>query len=562
MQTLPRTVLAVLPLLLGGGCQGLIGELPPVAQQAPDRRPEDPAAPLLPVESLPAFSPAPLRARQLLRWQYEESVRVLLGDAAAAAVVLPADVPLNGFAAVGASQLAPTPVAVRAWELSAHAAAEAAFAGGLPPGLVPCSPAAADDAACLGAFARSFGRRAFRRPVTDEEVSTWTAVGRAAAQAYGRFDRGVQFVVAGMLQSPAFLYLAEVGEPDGDAGRLRLTRYELAARLSYFLAGIPPPEGLMAAAEAGALDTADGLRAEARRLLALPSAARARAAFFDEWLELGRLDGLSKDPGTYPLYSPALASAMRQETQAFLGDLVARGADFRDFLDAPDTFVNADLARLYGIADVPASGFQKRTYPASTLRGGVLGHAALMAGLAHPRLTSPTRRGRFVRERLLCQPVGAAPPGVNAGMFSAASEAGHVTLRERLAVHLEEPSCAGCHVLMDGIGLGLENYDAVGAFRPDDEGLPIDAVSTLDSLGTFAGSRQLGTLLRNHPRTLDCLVRNLFRVAVGRVETDGEARPLRAALDRFAASGHRLDEVLVELAASDAFRFATKEETP
>jgi hypothetical protein len=561
MQNLPRTVLAVLPLMLGG-CQGLVGELPPSPPPVTGR-PGDPAAPLPPAESLPDFRPAPLRARQLLRWQYEESVRALLGEAAAAAVSLPADVPLNGFAAVGASQLAPTPVAVRAWELSAHAAAEAAFSGGLPPGLVPCSPASADDAACLGSFVRSFGRKAFRRPVTEDEVATWTAVGGAAAQAYGRFDRGAQFVVAGMLQSPAFLYLAEVGEPDGEgAGRLRLSRYELAARLSYSLAGIPPPEALMAAAEEGALDSADGLRAEARRLLSLPSAARARAAFFDEWLELGRLDGLAKDPETYPLYSPALAAAMRQETQAFLGDLVARGADFRDFLDAPDTFVNADLARLYGIADVPSSGFQPRTYPASTLRGGVLGHAALMSGLAHPRLTSPTRRGRFVRERLLCQPIGAAPPGVNAGMFSAASEAGHVTLRERLSVHLQEPSCAGCHVLMDGIGLGLENYDAVGAFRVEDEGLPIDAVSSLDSLGTFEGSRQLGTLLRNHPRTLDCLTRNLFRVAVGRLETAGEARPLRAALDRFAASGHRLDELLVELAASDAFRFATTEEIP
>jgi len=504
-----------------------------------------------------------LRARVLLRGQVLRSVEDLLGPAVAAAMELPEDVPLNGFAAIGASQLSPGPAAVTAWELSAQAAAEAAFAGGVPGGLVPCTPSAPDDAACLGQFVRGFGRRVFRRPVTDAEVATWVAVGQQAGQAYGRFDRAAQYVVAGMLQSPAFLYLAEVGEPDPlSPGRLRLTRYELASRLSYFLAGTTPPESLLVAAEAGALDTPGGIRAQARALLALPSSRRALESFFAELFDLPRLQRIAKDPATYPLFSPALAEAMREETQRFLMDLVDRGADFRDFLDAEQSWVNPDLARLYGIADGPESGFALRPYPASTLRGGVLGQAAFLSLSSHPRLTSPTRRGRFVRERLLCQPVPAAPSSVSTAQFSQAAAGGHVTLRERLADHAGNPQCAGCHVLMDGIGLGLEHYDAIGAWRADDEGLPIDAVSALDGLGSFEGAKALGALLRGHPRVMDCLTRNLYRVAVGRVEMDGEARTVRAVLEAFERSGFKLEEALVEVAASEGFRLAAQEVSP
>jgi hypothetical protein len=557
----------LLPLVLAAsaglsGCRGTVGDFPSGSEVPPPLQEAlDPSAPLPPLEALPTFRPAPLRARVLLRGQVLRSVEDLLGAAAAAAMELPEDVPLNGFAAIGASQLVPGPSAVSAWELSAQAAAEAAFAAGLPEGLVPCAPSAPDDAACLGQFVRGFGRRAFRRPVTDAEVSTWVAVGQAAGRDYGRFDRAAQYVVAGLLQSPAFLYLAEVGEPDPDApGRLRLTRYELAARLSYFLAGTTPPDALLAAAEAGALDTPGGLRAQARALLARPSSRRALEAFFDELFDLPRLQRIAKDPATYPLYSPVLAEAMREETQRFLMDLVDRGADFRDFLDAEGSWVNPDLARLYGIADVPEGGFARRTYPASSLRGGVLGQAAFLSLSAHPRLTSPTRRGRFVRERLLCQPVPSAPSSVSTAQFSQAAAEGHVTMRQRLASHVANPSCAGCHVLMDGIGLGLERYDAIGAWRADDEGLPINAVSTLDGLGTFEGAKALGTLLRGHPRVMDCLTRNLYRVAVGRVETDGEARPVRAVLEAFERSGFKLEEALVEVAASEGFRLAVPQE--
>jgi hypothetical protein len=504
-----------------------------------------------------------LHARLLLKGQVQRSVEDLLGPAAAAAMELPDDVPLNGFSAIGASQLVPGPAAVTAWELSAQAAAEAAFADGPPARLVPCAPSAPDDAACLSAFVRTFGRRAFRRPVTDAEVATWVALGQQAGRAYGRFDRAAQFVVAGMLQSPAFLYLAEVGEPDpSNPGRLRLTRYELAARLSYFLAGTTPPDALLAAAEAGALDSPAGIRDEARSLLALASSRRALASFFDELFDLPRLLRIAKDPATYPAFSPALAEAMREETQRFLLDLVDRGADFRDFLDADQSWVNPDLAKLYGIADVPGTGFERRTYPASTLRGGVLGQASLLSLGAHPRLTSPTRRGRFVRERLLCQPVPSAPTNVSTAQFSQAEAEGHVTMRERLAVHAGNPLCAGCHLLTDGIGLGLEQYDAIGAFRPDDDGLPIDALSTLDGLGSFEGAKALGTLLRGHPRVMDCLSRNLYRVAVGRLETEGEARPVRAVLEAFERSGFKLEEALVEIAASEGFRLAAQEVSP
>lgn len=511
---------------------------------------------------LAPFEPAPLSIRRLLGWQYRQAVVDLLGAAAGEAVAPPPDSAVNGFDSIGAAQLALSPSAVNAYERSAFAAAQAGLSGSGRAALVGCSPRAATDVDCLRAFLTRFGRRAWRRPLTAEELSAWVAVGQQAATAYNDFYRGVEFIVAGLLQSPHFLYLVEVGEPDpAQPSRLRLTGHELASRMSFFLAGTTPSEELLAAAERGELATAEGLRTQARRLLERPEARQALARFFDEHLHLRDLPALAKDPDAFPMFNEALGSAMREETQRFLEELVwTADRDFREAFDAEYTYVNPELARLYGLSNGPRSGFARVQLPASSSRGGLLGQASFLSYSAHTTTSSPTLRGKFVRERILCEPVAAPPSNVDTSFPAPRPGEPPKTMREKLVEHQRNPACSGCHQLMDPIGLGLESFDAVGRFREKDNGATIDPTGVFDTAGQFIGPRQLGRLLREDERAVACLARNVFRMATGHVDTLGE-QPALAEVDKaFQRSGYRMKELLVEIVASDAFRYASQEE--
>ncbi|QRK06843.1 DUF1592 domain-containing protein [Archangium violaceum] len=510
----------------------------------------------------PSFQPAPVSPRILLGWQYRNAISELLGNEAAQAVQPPPDTALNGFDGIGASQLALSSSAIARYESSAWLAAQAALANTSARGaLLGCTPRSTMDEECLRGFLSRFGARAWRRPLTDAELTSWTALGMSAAAAAGDFYSGVEVLIAGLLQSPHFLYMVEVGVPDpSQPGRLALTGHEMATRLAFFLAGTSPDETLLAAAARGELDTAEGVRTQARRLLALPTARTALAHFFDELLQLRELSTLSKDATTFPFFTPSLAASMREETQRLLEDIVwEREGDFRDAFDSGYTFVDKQLAALYGISGAPATGFARVTLPAEEGRGGLLGHASFLSLLAHTTTTSPTLRGRFIRERLLCEPIAAPPTNIPPLPAQNPGEPPR-TMRQRLQQHVSNPSCAGCHDKMDPLGLGLENFDAVGRYRTNDNDAPIDPVSTFDRSGTFSGPRQLGGLLRADDRVLRCLVRNLFRMASGHVDEAGEQVSLNQLDEAFATSGYRMKELLVELVASDAFRYARSQE--
>lgn len=508
------------------------------------------------------FQPAPLSPRILLGWQYRNAIADLLGEAAANAVQPPPDTALNGFDSIGASQLALSTSAISQYESSAWLAAQAVSANtAARDALLGCTPRSTTDEACLRGFLGRFGPRVWRRPLTAAELDSWTALGTSVASASGDFYQGVEFLIAGLIQSPFFLYMVEVGAPDpSHPGRLKLTGHELATRLSFFLAGTTPDEELLAAAGRGELDTAEGVRTQARRLLARPSARTALARFFDELLRLRELPALSKDATTFPGFTPSLAASMREETQRLLADIIwEREGDFREAFDAGYTFVDTQLATHYGISGAPATGFGRVTLPAEEGRGGLLGQASFLSLLAHPSTTSPTQRGRFIRERLLCEPIPAPPNNIPPLPAQNPGEPPR-TMRQRLQQHVSNPSCAVCHEKMDPLGLGLERFDAVGRYRTNENDAPIDPVSTFDQAGTFSGPRQLGGMLRADDRVTRCLVRNLFRMATGHVEEEGERAPLHQLDETFATSGYHLRELLVELVASDAFRYARAQE--
>ncbi len=504
-----------------------------------------------------AFAPPAPTLRRLLARQYRSSVRDLLGDAAALAADPPGDSSLNGFDAIGSAQLGVSDDAVTKYEDSARAIAAAAMGDTARIAtFLSCDPVApADAAACRKDFAKSFGRLAFRRPLAPEEIDRYAGVAETASTELGDFNSGIEYAILAFLQSPSFLYQVEIGGVDpARPGLRRLDGFELAARMSFFLVGSTPSAALLDAAEKGTLDDAAGARAAAQSLLAKPEARAALDAFYAEFLRLRDLDSLVKDGNAFPAFSPGLAQAMREETLHLIDDIVwDQNGDYRDVLDADYTFVNGDLASLYGMPAPAGDGaeFIKVQLPEEQKRGGLLGQASFLSLFSHAAISSPTLRGKFVRERLLCQAIPAPPANVNTVL---PTDPNAKTAREKLSVHQTAPGCKSCHQAMDLIGFGLENYDGIGAFRTTENGETIDPKTEADGIGAFDGAKSLGTLLRDEPAVTSCMVRNIFRGATGHIDTAGESPALTELDKTFADSGYHLQDLLVELVASDAFR--------
>lgn len=346
----------------------------------------------------------------------------------------------------------------------------------------------------------------------------------------------------------------EVGETDPqDATRRRYDNYEMASRLSYFFWNSTPDDALLDAAERGELTGAQGLRTQAARLAQAPRAREALTAFFVELLGLDGLDTLSKDATLFPRMTPTLATAMREETIRAIDEVTfERDADLREIFDSRTTFVNTELAALYGLPAPTAAGFSRVELPTGIPRRGILGHASFLALHSHAERSSPTLRGKFIRETLMCQGLPEAPP-----VIPELPGTEGLTLRQRLEQHRTDMYCASCHRLMDPMGLGLENFDAIGAYRATDQGQPIDPSGDVDGVA-FNDAASLGTLLRNHEDTASCLALTLYRYATGHLETRGERRSTDSVLTAFTAAGHRFRALAVEIATSDGFRYASE----
>lgn len=545
-----RTLWITLGLSLAA-CEGRISARPGdgVTPSREDARAADAAV------SLPPFAPVAATMHRLTRAQYSNSVRDLLG-----AVNVPTDLELDtqlyGFATVGAASITVSPRAAEQFELASYNVAAQVF--GDPArrmALVGCAPSAADDA-CARGFITRFGRRAWRRPLTSAEVDRWLAVSRAASNAYRDVNKGLEYVVAGMLQAPHFLFRVERGEPvPSQPARRRYTSYEMAARLSFLYWSSTPDDALLDSAERGELDTVEGIRAQARRLFAAPRARQALTGFFSEYFKLDRIAPQTRDRALYPTWSPSLVQSMITEFEKIVGDVAFAEADLRDLFTTRVTFLDQNLARLYGVPGTFDESFRRYEWPANAPRAGLLTTAAFLANNAHPITTSPTHRGKFIQQYLLCRVVPPPPPGVTTDIPMGSGRP--QTFRQRLEeLHLSNPSCAGCHQVTDPIGFGLEHFDAIGAYRTTDNMLPINAEGSLD--GTpFRTARELASAVRNHPLLPGCLVRNVYRYATGHVEREGEDVVIRDVERAFASQGYQFSVLLESIATSDGFRFAS-----
>lgn len=414
-----------------------------------------------------------------------------------------------------------------------------------------------DEATCLEPFVQSFGRRLLRRPLTDSEQATYLelAAGEATPVA------GARLVVEAMLQAPHFLYQLELGLPDDDAdGLVALDGFELATRLSFFLWNSTPDDALLDAAAAGELETSEGLLGQAQRLLADGRARTAVGDFHAQWLGIDHLESTDKDPAVYPEYDEAMARAMRDETRRFTSTVVLQGdGRLQTLLTADYTYLEPPLFELYGITPPAEHHPGMPVSLAGTPRMGLLTQGAFLAAHAHPNQSGPIKRGVEVRTHLLCDPP--PPPPVDAMVIPPDPDP-DLTTRELFELHTEDPACAGCHSLIDGIGLGFEGFDGIGAYREQQNGMPVDQAGVLvgtDVDGEFEGVAELAERLASSDMVRQCVTRQWFRFAFGRNEAEQDACTLELLDETFAASGYDVRALMLELIQTDAFRLRAAE---
>jgi hypothetical protein len=373
------------------------------------------------------------------------------------------------------------------------------------------------------------------------------------------FYAGLEVLVTSLLVAPDFLFRVEVAEPDpASEGDLRLSGVTLASRLSYLLWNAGPDERLREAAARGELSDPEGLAREVDRMLASPRLEDGARAFFDDVFRFDEFADLGKDPVRFPSYSSRLAEDAREQTLRVVVDhLIARRGDYRELFTTRRSFMTRALGPLYVVPVSAETGWEPIEFAAGDPRAGLLSHASFNMLHSHPGRSSPTLRGVFLREALLCQNVPPAPADVDFALFNEDDNPMYKTARDRLAAHATDATCRNCHKLTDPIGLGLQVFDGIGRFRSTENGAPIDTSGELDGR-SFANNLELGRAFHDSAAVAACLVENVYRYAVGREPNHSERGLLRHLERGLEDSGYRLDALLRAVATSDGFGSATR----
>lgn len=487
--------------------------------------------------------------RLLSRRQYENTLSELIGDIPGVSDALAAYVPPS---TLGVPQAPVNANDVEGFHRAAEViAAHVASDQSLLDLLAPCAPEA-EPTSCARTFVETFGGRAYRAPLLDEDdMARHLVLFDVGLET--SYARGIELLLRGMLQSPRFLYQLEIGTSEAISEKaVALRPHELAARLSFAIWESLPDEELLRAAEAGELDTEAGLLNQAERLLADARGEGFVRSFLERWSHVDRVTALSKDPDLYPAW-PTIREATLEQARAFFDHVLTHeGGNLDALLTSRTVMVNDVLAPHY---QVTASA---EFAPFEAPRGepsGVLTLPAVMATFAKTDESSPVHRGVFVREALFCE----SPPAPPAEIPPAPEVDSGGSTRERLAEHVVNPACAGCHQLLDPVGLGLEHYDAIGLYRTDDGGKPVDANGELigtDVDGPFVGAVPLGEKLAASETVEQCITRQWFRYATSRFEEDeSEICTIKDLVSQFRDAGRSLEALPQAVVLSDAFRY-------
>lgn len=492
------------------------------------------------------------KLRVLTQSEYKRALEYLLNGPINAELKLPDDLFTAGFSAIGGAEVSINGPAVQLYETASRKAAAEVFADATRwQKLVGCQPADLNDP-CVVTFVKTFGRRAFRRDLVEVEVNQWLKVGRDTAQLPGSSPaQGLAAIVSGLLQSPYFLYRVETNRLDTASGRLKYDGPSMATRLAFLVTGRPPSDELIAAAAAGQLDTVDGLKTAVAPLLNEPASADRMTEFFSEFAQTRLVYDVQKSATLYPSFNLGMQNSMRQATELFIKSIVlAPGADVRSFFDSNQTFVDANLAPIYGVS-APASGFMQLTLGPESGRAGILGQAGVLAGHSQTDHTSPTRRGVFISSTFLCL----TPPPPPDGVVTTLPDDPTKTQRQKLDAHRTSDSCKGCHALFDPLGFGLEHLDSIGQYRATENGLTIDATGAVDGI-SYDGAAQMGAALRQSATAMTCMMNNFYRSANGRVDYQADSAQIAALTQTLAAKAYVWRDLVAEFVVSDAFRSA------
>jgi hypothetical protein len=536
-------------VILTGGAASCVGNL----GDGPGIDATDPAKTPLVCDGA-TIHPGESPARRMTRFEYDNTVHELLGDTTSPSAQFPAD-EVSGIFNNQADTLVVSQLLAEGYMTASESIAATAVKDLTK--LVGCDPKASSEAKCGAQFIESFGKRAFRRPLDTDGRALLTDVFTQALATWD-YPTAIRLVIQTALQSSRFIYRLEFGMPQPTApGVVKLDDYEMASRLSYLLWGSMPDKTLMDAADAGELNTSAQVSAQATRMLGDDRARGVIENFHEQWLGLAKLDTLDKDATAFPIFTPALKTTWHDETLAFVDDVVLNGAgDLGTLLSAPYTMMNADTAAFYGVSGGPKTSKFQHVDLDPKQRAGLLTQPSILALNAHVDQTSPVHRGKFVRERLLCEQISPPPANVKAVPPPVDPKA---TTRERFSQHSNDKACSPCHKLMDPIGFGFESYDAVGQFISTEAGKPVDdsgeIVGSKDADGKFHGAVELAARLATSEEVRSCVVTQWFNYGHGRTTTMEDSCTIQQLRTTFASAKYDVKALLIGLTQTDAFLY-------
>jgi Protein of unknown function (DUF1592)/Protein of unknown function (DUF1588)/Protein of unknown function (DUF1595)/Protein of unknown function (DUF1587)/Protein of unknown function (DUF1585) len=527
-------------------------------------RPPAAGGPSLPpgkVDCSPGTPPATTRLARLTHHQYDNTVRDLTGLTLGFAAEFLADPHQAGFDR--GLDLQVGDVLAKAYRDAAEKVADTVVSDAAAYSrVVGCSPAQGDT--CAKTFIAEFGKKAWRRPLTDAEQAsllTLFKLGPDVVDAGDDFQKGVRVTLEALLQSPKFLYRIELSN-QVDKGMIKLNGYEVASRLSFMLANTTPDATLLTAAANNQLGTPDLIAAQATRLLQTPNAHETVRDFHHQWLDLDIYPNkLTKDPKLYPSVTPDLAPVMQSEVEKFVDAVTfERKAGYASLLTAPFSYVNKTTAALYGVTGSFSDNLQRVDLNVAE-RAGLLTQVGFLATHAFSGSSSPIHRGVFIQRRLLCNQI--PDPPANVPSLPPLDGTSIKTTRQQVDQHTANEPCASCHhTFINPLGFGLENFDAVGRFRTSENGEPIDASGVLagtEQRAPFSNGVELSHAIAGAPEAQLCYAKNWFRYTFGRQETDADSCDLSRIAEKLASDQYTALDVLTDLTRTQAFSVRTAE---
>jgi hypothetical protein len=499
--------------------------------------------------------------RRLTRFEYSNVARDLFGDTTDPGVGLPPETISrtgNVFGNDADLQSVSSNLASKYSSVAGEIAARATSTPEALGKLAACASGATPDDTCAISIVNNVASRAYHRALLPAETASFVTLLKAV-QAKATFQSGVAAVIEAVLQGPEFLYRVEFGAPAADHPELRRpTSDEMAARLSFMFWGTLPDETLRMAAASGQLNTAEGVKAQAQRLVDSPQARPVVRYFFDNLLPISGLTNLARDKVKFPIYTQPFAAALREETQTFLEHQIFDAdspGTWASALTAPYTYVNEQLAAFYGMPGVTGAEFRKVNLPDPTKRLGLLTQASVLTGTITTNESNPVLRGSFIINKMMCMNIGLPTDPAILAQVKVPEGVSGPTARDRFTKHRAQAVCAGCHSVLDPVGFALENYDPIGQWRDKENDVMIDASGNVPGGPAINGPVEMVKSLAAADAAQTCFAQHWVEFGYGKSLDAGDACTQEAIDNAFKGSGGNIKQLLVALTQTDAFLY-------